>query len=475
MAFSFDLSYVFLSSPYNVILQGLLAIVIAYFFLRRGGKDNKAEQPKLRDVDEFIAEWTPEPLPTQLSSSQKRNLKEFIISQAGITRATVNGKANVLHAARCNYLGLSGSSQINKVGEETMRKYGVGSCGPRGFYGTIDAHIFLERRIAKFLETEDAILYSSNFCTTSSAIPAFSKRGDIIICDKGVNHAIQVGCILSRSTVHFFNHNDLADLERVLIETMPKQPSNLVRKFLVVEGLYYNYGDLCPLKEIMAMKEKYKFRLVLDESHSVCTLGATGRGVTELLGVDHRDIELLTGNLGHGFAAGGGFCASTASIVYHQRLNGSGYVFSASLPPFLSACAEAAINILDSTPALVSELANNVKLFHTLWHKREKLRTGADAGDLGLAITSASESPVIHLRLTPSHQTKTRDEEEDILEAICDHALGHSGVFITRAKYIDNEKFLPPPSIRICMSTAFETKDVEQIVDAVCAAVEATM
>eukprot|EP00026_Physarum_polycephalum_P007653 Phypoly_transcript_07718.p1 GENE.Phypoly_transcript_07718~~Phypoly_transcript_07718.p1 ORF type:complete len:475 (-),score=73.17 Phypoly_transcript_07718:53-1477(-) len=474
MALSFDLSYAFLASPYNIILQGLLAMVIAYFFLRRGGNKGTHEQAKLRDVDEFIAEWTPEPLPTQLSSSQKRNLKEYVISQAGITRATVNGK-EVLHAARCNYLGLSGSPQINKVGEETMRKYGVGSCGPRGFYGTIDTHIFLEHRIAQFLGTEDAILYSSNFCTTSSAIPAFSKRGDIVICDRGVSHAIQTGCVLSRSTIHYFNHNDLADLERVLIETMPKHPSKLVRKFLVVEGLYYNYGDICPLKEIMAMKDKYKFRLVLDESHSIGTLGATGRGITELTGVDRREIELLTGNLGHGFAGGGGFCASTKALIYHQRLNGSGYVFSASLPPFLSACAEAAIDILDTTPSLVSDLAANVKLFHTLWHKREQRRTGADAGDLGLAITSIPESPVIHLRLTPSSHTKTRDEEEDILESICEHALEHSGVFITRAKYIDEEKFLPPSSIRICLSAAFTPADIEKIVDALCAAVEAKL
>lgn len=256
---------------------------------------------------------------------------------------------------------------------------------------------------------------------------------------------------------------------------MPKHPSKLVRKFLVVEGLYYNHGDMCPLKEIMALKDKYKFRLVLDESHSIGTLGATGRGLTELTGVDRHEIELLTGNLSHGFAGGGGFCAGTKDVIFHQRLSGSGYVFSASLPPFLSSCAEAAIDILNTTPTLIAALSTNVKLFHTLWHKREQRRTGADAGDLGLAISSSPDSPVIHLRLTPSRHSKARDEEEDTLEAICDHTLEHSGVFITRAKYIDSEKFLPPPSIRICMSAAFESKDVEEIVDALCAAVEAKL
>jgi serine palmitoyltransferase len=277
--------------------------------------------------------------------------------------------------------------------------------------------------------------------------------------------------LFPRSTVHYFNHNDLSDLERVLISTMPKHPSKLVRKFLVVEGLYYNYGDVCPLKEIMALKEKYKFRLVLDESHSIGTLGTTGRGLTEVTGVDRREVEVLTGNLGNGFGAGGGFCASSKTMIYHQRLNGSGYVFSASLPPFLSACAEAAIDILEAKSDLITTLARNVMLFHTLWTERAARRTGADAGDLGLAITSARASPVIHLRLTPSRHSNDRDAEEDLLEAICDHALTNA-VYISRAKYIDNEKFLPPPSIRIIMTAALESQHVEQVVDALCTAME---
>ncbi len=116
---------------------------------------------------------------------------------------------------------MSGNPKLNEVAEKTMRKYGVGSCGPRGFYGTIgidyysvisntsawfliytliqtDTHIFVERRISQFVGTDDAVLYSSSFCTISSVIPTFSKRGDIIICDRGVIHALQTGLVLSR-------------------------------------------------------------------------------------------------------------------------------------------------------------------------------------------------------------------------------------------------------------------------------------
>lgn len=472
MALSFALGYEFLAHPYHLILQGLLAVVIAYFFFHR--RSSKHDNLPLRDVDEFVAEWTPEPLPTELSKEQQRNLKELVISESGVTHVTVNGKPDVLHLARCNFLGMSGNPKLNEVAEKTMRKYGVGSCGPRGFYGSIDTHIFLEHRISKFLESEDAILYSSSFCTISSAIPAFSKRGDIIICDKGVTHSIQTGITLSRSTVHYFNHNDMADLERVLIETMPTHPKKLVRKFLVVEALYYNYGDMCPLKEILALKDKYKFRIFLDESTSFGVLGKTGRGLTELLGVDRKQIEVLTGALGNAFGAGGGFCVGDKMNIYHQRLNGSGYVFSASLPPFLSACAETAIDLLDENPTLVHTLHANTKQFHSKWRElAERKAAGADKGDLGLEITSLVESPVILLRLTPSRQTGTRDSDEDRLQAICDHMLEHSNILISRAKYIAKEMFIPPPSLRVCMNAALEPRHVDNAVEALRKAVEA--
>jgi len=316
-------------------------------------------------------------------------------------------------------------------------------------------------------------LYSSAFCTISSVIPAFARRGDIIVCDKGVSHSIHTGITLSRANAYYFNHNDMADLDRVLAETMPKNPKKLVRKFLVVEGLYYNYGDICPLREIMDFKEKYKFRLFLDESHSIGVLGATGRGLTELLGVDRKGIEWITGQLGNSFGASGGFCISDKLSCYHQRLSGSGYVFSASMPPFLSACAEAAIDLLEETPVLLRDLAARTQRFHALWRERAARKAGADRCDLGLEIASKPESPIILLRLTPSRQTGTRDGDEDRLEAICDHVFEHANILVSRAKFIDSERFLPPPSLRVCMNAAMDPADVDSVVESLLRAVEA--
>jgi len=300
---------------------------------------------------------------------------------------------------------------------------------------------------------DEAILYSSGFATVSSAIPCFSKPGDLLIVDEGVSHPVQVGVTLSRSRVHYFKHNDVADLERILAETMPKEGEKIVRKFVVLEGLYYNYGDIVPLPEVLKLKEKYFFRVVLDESHSIGVLGNTGRGVTEHFGVDPKQIELLTGSLSNAISSGGGFCVADKTLVYHQRLNGSGYVFSASLPPYLSACSMAVFDMLESDPSLIANLHKNTQ---RLYNELKRIK--------GLQITSSPQSPTIHLQLERS--TGDREKDEDLLEQIVDGAL-QKGVLLTRAKYIEKEKFLPPPSIRICVSSAFSDDDIAHSVSAI--------
>jgi len=471
MAFTNFLSYdAVISSVRNHTLTWccVLLAFIGYIVLNRPRKSSRPprKQRTPEEVEALIAKFNPEPIHTTLSKSQQRNLSnELIITKSDVTRVTVNGQENVLHASRTNYLGMSGNKRISDVAAETLKKYGVGACGPRGFYGTIDVHLFLEHRIAKFVGTAECILYSSSFCTISSAIPAFSKRGDLVICDRGVSHAAMTGVLLSRSNAHYFNHNDMADLERVLKETMPvDKKKKLVRKFVVVDGLYYNYGDICPLKEIMALKEKYHFRLILDESHSIGVLGKTGRGVCEHAGVSPHEVEIITGALGNAFGGGGGFCCGDRNVVYHQRLNGSGYIFSAAMPPFLAACAEEAIDILDADTTRLETLAKNTDLFTAHFRKRND---GASVAHFGLEVTSAPESPVVHLRLDQSVlPTNNRDEEEDILEEICQHCLKSSNVLISRAKYIDAEAFPPPPSIRVCISAAMTTSDLDEIVEA---------
>jgi len=127
----------------------------------------------------------------------------------------VNGK-DCLNLATHNYLGLMEDKSLEDSAVECIKKYGVGSCGPRGFYGTVDVHLNLETRLAQFMQLEEAIIYSYGFSTVASAIPAYAKRGDIIFADERVNFAVQKGLEASRSDVRFFKHNDMKDLERLM-------------------------------------------------------------------------------------------------------------------------------------------------------------------------------------------------------------------------------------------------------------------
>ena len=209
-----------------------------------------------------------------------------------------------------DFLGLQGSKLLIENAKKILREYGVGTCGPRGFYGTLDIHLKLEEEIASFLGTQAAIIYSQAFSTVSSAIPAFSKRGDVIVADESVNIAIKTGIELSRSKIFYFKHNDPKDLQRILAKVELLQAGKpLYRKFLITEGIFYQDCSICPLEELISLKKQYKYRLFVDETLSFGSLGANGRGVTEHFGISATEIDLILGSLAHCIGAGGGFCA----------------------------------------------------------------------------------------------------------------------------------------------------------------------
>ena len=177
----------------------------------------------------------------------------------------------VTNLASYNFTGLQNNDRIRDRAVETLRKYGLGSCGPPGFYGTVgsstslppsrltnrhyaDVHMQLEADLASFLGTESAIIYSQSFSTISSVIPAFSKRGDIIVADRGVNFAIQKGIQISRSTVRWYDHNDLASLEDVLMSVdreAKKKGWPLTRRMIITEGIFENDGAMTDLPKLV--------------------------------------------------------------------------------------------------------------------------------------------------------------------------------------------------------------------------------
>lgn len=356
--------------------------------------------------------------------------------------------------------------EIEKAANDALSKYGCGSCGPRGFYGSIDVHVYLEQDLAKFYGTEEAIVYSDAASTVTSAIAAFCNRSDLLIVDEGCSDPIMTGVVLSRSRVLFFKHNDMVDLEKQLVliddedKRLKRKPQ---RRFVVVEGLYRNFGDIVPLDQVVELSKKYKWRLFMDESHSIGSFGSTGKGVTEHFGVAVSDIDILCSALSTSLCSVGGFCVGTREVVDHQRLFGAGYCYSASSPPFVSTVASAALKLLENQGTqLARHLKNNSQLLH------KKLQ-----GSKFLVTTSNPSSPLVHIRVAPEfqkyvddHSEEARFAEEKLLRAVV-KICRQAGILITVSNYILPEPHSmvplpPPPSIRIAVTAAHTEEDLDR-------------
>jgi 7-keto-8-aminopelargonate synthetase-like enzyme len=217
-----------------------------------------------------VEEWTPEPLVAPLTPFEEAETEKLPIivgyvmlitgRQAVLTTAhrptgpkskLSNGRT-VINLASYNFYNFVGNEQVKEKAIQTLRTYGVGPCGPPQFYGTQDVHMKTEADIASCLGTEGCIVYAQAFSTISSVIPAFSKRGDIIVADKAVNYAIRKGLQICRSTIRWYEHNDMEDLERVLQKVVKEQARKpLTRRFIVTEGLFETVGDCANLAKIV--------------------------------------------------------------------------------------------------------------------------------------------------------------------------------------------------------------------------------
>lgn len=270
-----------------------------------------------------------------------------------------------------------------------------------------------------------------------------------------------MGVNLSRSTVYFFKHNDMADLRLILAsiaedDVANRRDSTQQRRFIVVEGIYRNTGAICPLKELIELKEQYKYRLILDESLSFGVLGASGRGITEHFHLPPDAVEILTIAMDCSLASVGGVCVGTREIVDHQRLAGAGYCFSAAAPPFLSAVAIATLDELQRSSAAVDSLRKLVPRFHTML---EKVR--------GLTRLSSCSTctPVVHLVF--AERIGDPQEEEERMRTL-ETTLLRRGVAAcsptyppdAKSRLLKSSTFCYRPSLRLLLHAQLTDADL---------------
>eukprot|EP00903_Cladosiphon_okamuranus_P006351 g6221.t1 len=445
--------------PGHVVVEtALIAFIVYILFFKKTLNPKGLSKPNLssREIDEMIEDWTPEPLVPPLSEEETAEAEAIpVVQEFNGPYLRVEGiEKPLLNMANFDFLGMGQRKELKEAAVLALDKYGCGSCGPRGFYGTIDVHMKIEEEVAEFMGTEEAISYSDSATTISSAIPAFAKKGDLTIVDQGVEENVQMGINLSRSTVRTFKHNDMDDLERVLQEIAEEDKRlkrNVLdqRRFIVVEGLYRNYGDLCPLPRLLELKAKYFYRVILNESLSFGVLGATGRGLMEMCGVDVGDVEIVALSMAHSLASVGGLCIGTTQVVDHQRLSGAGYCYSAAAPPFTSAAASAALRMLRAEPELISSLRANAGFLHK-----------AIGAIPGLKVTSCEVSPIVHVALDGDREAGAA---RPVLQGIVQRCA-EGGVALTTSSYTPSEKFLPPPTIRITTNALHTPEQLEEAV-----------
>jgi len=254
----------------------------------------------------------------------------------------------------------------------------------------------------------------------------------------------------------------MEDLERVLTQVAKEQKRKpLTRRFIVTEGLFENTGDMPDLAKIIELKNRFKYRLILDETHSFGVLGRTGRGATERQNIDTTHVEMLIGSLSHALCAGGGFCAGTLEVVEHQRISSSAYNFSAALPAILSVTASESIKLIESNPELLTDLREKMRLFRQQLERCEHI-----------LISSVPENPrcMFYLKNEIVEQ-KGADREERVLADIVDECMG-SGVMISRIKKVKDSSVTDfaagrrfgwegPPMLMATVTVGHSKRDVE--------------
>jgi len=294
------------------------------------------------------------------------------------TEVTIAGKRLIM-AGSNNYLGLTKHPRVMAAAQDALAKFGTSNNGSRFLNGTLELHVELERRLAKFMGKEAALVFSTGYLTNLGSISALADKGDVVILDKDAHACIVDGARLSYGDVKRFRHNDIRDLERIL-SSVPERSGKLV----VVDGLYSMEGDLAPLSDIVRLAREYRARLLVDDAHGIGVLGARGAGSCEALGVEDQ-VDLVMGTFSKSFASLGGFIAGPREVMDYLRHHARALIFSASMTPASVAAALAALDIIESD--------EGAKLRDRLRQISITMRDGFRAR--GLEVGSGSETPIV--------------------------------------------------------------------------------
>jgi glycine C-acetyltransferase len=275
--------------------------------------------------------------------------------QGGVVRA---GDREVINLCANNYLGLANHPAVRAAAQRSLDRYGYGMASVRFICGTQETHKELERRLARFLGTEDVILYSSCFDANGGLFETLLDERDAVISD-ALNHASIIdGIRLCKAQRLRYANSDMGELENCL-----RQSQGARTRLIATDGVFSMDGFIANLRGICDLAERYDALVMVDDSHATGFMGPTGRGTPEHCGVAAR-IDILTGTLGKALGGGsGGYIAARREVVEWLRQRSRPYLFSNSIPPVVAAASLAVLDLLEGSTQLREQLFENARFF----------------------------------------------------------------------------------------------------------------
>ncbi|MBR0037591.1 MAG: pyridoxal phosphate-dependent aminotransferase family protein [Bacteroidales bacterium] len=270
------------------------------------------------------------------------------------TEVTMHGRKVLMFGSNA-YTGLTNHPKVKEAAIEMTRKYGTGCAGSRFLNGSLDIHEALEKRLAKFVGKEEALVFSTGFFANMGTVGCLTGREDYIIWDELDHASIIEGKRLSFSQSLKFRHNDMDSLERVLKKCDPNRI-----KLIVVDGVFSMEGDVCNLPEIVRLAKRYNASVMVDEAHGLGVFGRNGRGVCDHFGLS-ADVDIIMGTFSKSLASIGGFIATDSVTANYLRHNARPFIFSASATPAAIGAVNAALDILETEPERIERLWANTR------------------------------------------------------------------------------------------------------------------
>jgi len=353
--------------------------------------------------------------------------------------SVVDGKKVIVLCSN-NYLGLTTHPKLKKAAIEAIKTHGVGSGAVRPISGTMDLHMELERRLAKFKNSEASLTYPTGFMVNSGLIPQLVGEGDLIISDQLNHGSIIDGVRLTRADRAIYKHNDTDDLARVLDEVEKHDPE--YRRILIItDGVFSMDGDIAPLDEIAKLGGEHGAMVYVDDAHGEGVLGEGGRGIVSHFDLDHKRVQVEMGTFSKAYGTVGGHVSGSLDLVRFAWNKSRTWLLSSSHPPPVVAATIAAIDVLETEPQHV----------RNLWRNTDYFRKAVQ--DLGFN-TGNSQTPIIPIIVGESSKAKALSDK-----------LYEAGIFVVPIVFPMVARDLA--RIRVQMHSKLTTEELDKVIGAI--------